>query len=67
MGSQRDIDGAERVALDALYDFSGQRVLEIGAGDLRLTRNYSARAASVLAIDPFVREKIELLLFDDLK
>ena len=28
------------------------RVLEIGCGDGRLTRRYSARAGSILAIDP---------------
>lgn len=32
--------------------FAGLRVLEIGAGDGRLTRRYAAGAASIVAIDP---------------
>jgi predicted RNA methylase len=32
--------------------FAGLAVLEIGAGDGRLTRRYSAGARSVVAIDP---------------
>ena len=32
--------------------FAGLRVLEIGAGDGRLTRRYLAEAAAVVAIDP---------------
>jgi 2-polyprenyl-3-methyl-5-hydroxy-6-metoxy-1,4-benzoquinol methylase len=46
-----DIDGAERRALDAIADFRGKRVLEVGCGDGRLTWGYAPEAASVLAID----------------
>ena len=42
----------ETAALAGLVDFGGKRVLEIGAGDGRLTWRYGPSAASVLAIDP---------------
>jgi 2-polyprenyl-3-methyl-5-hydroxy-6-metoxy-1,4-benzoquinol methylase len=38
--------------------FAGKRVLEIGCGDGRITRQYAAESAWVDAIDPVV-EKIE--------
>jgi predicted RNA methylase len=44
--------GAELGALAELVDFSGQRVLEIGCGDGRLTWRYAASAEEVLGIDP---------------
>lgn len=47
-----DFDGAEATALADLVDFRGLRVLELGAGEGRLTWNYAPAAASVLAIDP---------------
>jgi predicted RNA methylase len=48
-----DPEGHEIAALDALVPaLDGARVIEIGCGDGRLTRRYSARAGSVLAIDP---------------
>ncbi len=48
-----DPEGREVDALFALAgDLTGQRVLEVGCGDGRLTRRYAGRAASVLAIDP---------------
>jgi 16S rRNA A1518/A1519 N6-dimethyltransferase RsmA/KsgA/DIM1 with predicted DNA glycosylase/AP lyase activity len=48
-----DPEGHEIAALDALVPaLDGARVIEIGCGDGRLTRRYSARARSVLAIDP---------------
>ena len=43
----------EPSALFALADFNGQRVLEIGCGDGRLTWRYADKAAHVTAIDPF--------------
>ena len=48
-----DPENNETRALFDLADFSGQRVLEIGCGDGRLTWRYAARAAHVTAIDPF--------------
>lgn len=42
----------EQAALAGLVDFAGLRVLEVGAGDGRVTWRYAADAASVLAIDP---------------
>jgi 16S rRNA A1518/A1519 N6-dimethyltransferase RsmA/KsgA/DIM1 with predicted DNA glycosylase/AP lyase activity len=48
-----DPEGREIAALEALAPtLDGARVIEIGCGDGRLTRRYSARAGSVLAIDP---------------
>ena len=48
-----DPEGHEAAALRALQtSFAGCRVLEIGAGDGRLTRRYAADASSVVAIDP---------------
>ena len=48
-----DPEGREISALEALVPtLNGARVVEIGCGDGRLTRRYSARAGSVLAIDP---------------
>ena len=49
-----DPENNEPRALFDLADFSGQRVLEIGCGDGRLTWRYADRAAHVTAIDPFV-------------
>jgi cyclopropane fatty-acyl-phospholipid synthase-like methyltransferase len=48
-----DPENNETRALFALADPSGQRVLEIGCGDGRLTRRYAGRAAHVTAIDPW--------------
>ena len=47
-----DPEGSETQALHALADFTGQRVLEIGCGDGRLTWRYAEHAARVIAIDP---------------
>jgi ubiquinone/menaquinone biosynthesis C-methylase UbiE len=51
MGSVKDSEGAERVALDALVDFEGRRVLEIGCGNGRMTWLYADAAAEVLGVD----------------
>ena len=47
-----DPEGAHLASLRRLADFSGQRVLEMGCGEGRLTRGIAAEAASVLAFDP---------------
>jgi 2-polyprenyl-3-methyl-5-hydroxy-6-metoxy-1,4-benzoquinol methylase len=47
-----DPENNETRALLDLVDFSGQRVLEIGCGDGRLTWRYADRAEHVIAIDP---------------
>jgi ubiquinone/menaquinone biosynthesis C-methylase UbiE len=47
-----DPEGAHLAALRRLADFGGQRVLEMGCGEGRLTRGIAAEAASVLAFDP---------------
>lgn len=47
-----DPEGAHLAALRRLADFRGQRVLELGCGDGRLTLGIAAEAASVLAFDP---------------
>jgi 16S rRNA A1518/A1519 N6-dimethyltransferase RsmA/KsgA/DIM1 with predicted DNA glycosylase/AP lyase activity len=50
------VEDPERYEIEALNavmpSFAGLHVLEIGAGDGRLTRHYADVAASVIAIDP---------------
>ena len=48
-----DPENNESRTLFDLVDFTGQRVLEIGSGDGRLTWCYASKAALVTAIDPF--------------
>ena len=47
-----DPEGAHIAALHRLADFDGRRVLEMGCGDGRLTRELATTAAHVLAFDP---------------
>ena len=47
-----DPEGAHLAALRRLGDFRGRRVLELGAGEGRLTVGIAQDAASVLAFDP---------------
>ena len=47
-----DPEGAHLAALRRLADFGGQRVLEMGCGEGRLTGGIATDAASVLAFDP---------------
>jgi ubiquinone/menaquinone biosynthesis C-methylase UbiE len=47
-----DPEGVHLAALRRLGDFRGQRVLELGCGDGRLTLGLAAEAAEVLAFDP---------------
>lgn len=47
-----DPEGAHLASLRRLADFRGQRVLEMGCGEGRLTRGITAEAASVVAFDP---------------
>lgn len=51
-----DPEAAETRALDALVDLNGRSVLEIGAGDGRLTWRLAERARSVLALEAQERE-----------
>ncbi len=51
-----DPEGAETRAIDGLLDLTDTAVVEIGAGDGRLTRRLATRAKSVLAIDPSERD-----------
>jgi 2-polyprenyl-3-methyl-5-hydroxy-6-metoxy-1,4-benzoquinol methylase len=48
-----DPEGNEIDALFEFVRFEGADVLEIGAGDGRLTWRYAHRAASVTAVEPF--------------
>jgi len=48
-----DPENNEPRALFSLADFNGQRVLEIGCGDGRLTWRYADKARHVTAIDAF--------------
>lgn len=47
-----DPEGAEIRAIDRLVDLKDRSVIEIGAGDGRLTRRLATRARSVVALDP---------------
>ena len=51
MTSLLDPEGAHLAALHRLGDFRGQRVLELGCGDGRLTVPIAHDASHVLAID----------------
>jgi len=46
-----DPDGVEITAIHELVDVADRRVVEVGCGDGRLTFQYAAEAASVLAFD----------------
>jgi 2-polyprenyl-3-methyl-5-hydroxy-6-metoxy-1,4-benzoquinol methylase len=48
-----DPAGNETDALFDLVDLEGAHVLEIGAGDGRLTWRYAHRAARITAVEPF--------------
>lgn len=53
MAVTEDPEGHEIAALARVQpSFAGLRVLEIGAGDGRLTRRYAETAAAIIAIDP---------------
>jgi 2-polyprenyl-3-methyl-5-hydroxy-6-metoxy-1,4-benzoquinol methylase len=52
MAIAADPEGNEVAALDPVRSFGLRRVLEIGCGDGRLTRQYVSYASSVTAIDP---------------
>ena len=53
MAIDEDPEGHEAAAFAAAgLTFSGRRVLEIGCGDGRLTRQYMHEASSVIAVDP---------------
>jgi len=64
-----DPENNETRALFDLADFSGQRVLEIGCGDGRLTWRYADRAEHVTAIDPFADgiTRVKETISDELK
>ena len=47
-----DAEGGQLAAVKRLANFRSRRVLEIGCGDGRLTRDIAREARSVLAIDP---------------
>ena len=53
MTVRTDPEGNETAALFDLVELQGAHVLEIGAGDGRLTLRYAHRAARVTAIEPF--------------
>ena len=51
-----DPEGVHLAALNRLGDFHGQRVLELGCGDGRLTLGIAKDAAHVFAFDPDAQE-----------
>jgi len=52
MTFQKDAEKSERKILHRLVDFNGQRVLEVGSGEGRLTWEYAASTRRVTGIDP---------------
>jgi len=52
MTFQKDTEKYETKALHKLVDFSGQRVLEVGCGEGRLTWEYAHAGKQVVGIDP---------------
>ena len=53
-----DPEGEHLAALGRVVDFRGQRVIELGCGDGRLTVPVAREATQMLAFDPD-REKVE--------
>ena len=51
-----DPENNETLALFDMANFSGQRVLEIGCGNGRVTWRYADKAAHVTGIDPDVKQ-----------
>lgn len=51
-GVRLDPEGNEFTTLDRLVSLTGKRVLEVGAGDGRLTWGLAERARSLVALDP---------------
>ena len=47
-----DPEGAETRAIDRLIDLTDKSIVEIGAGDGRLTWRLASRAKSVFAVEP---------------
>ena len=56
MTIRRDLENNETPALLDMVNFRGQRVLEIGCGNGRVTWRYADKAAHVTAIDPDVKQ-----------
>ena len=52
MTFQKDAEKNESKILHKLVGFNGQRVLEVGCGEGRLTWNYAVSAKQVVGIDP---------------
>lgn len=52
MTLQKDPEGNERKYLHAFAEFSNKRVLEIGCGEGRLTRQYAPASSLTVGLDP---------------
>jgi len=50
----RDPEGAELSHLLAVCDLTGSRVLEVGCGDGKFTRQYAHLPSQVVGIDPVI-------------
>src|ERR1051325_1126336 len=63
MTLQKDPEGNERHTLYKYVDFTGQRVLEIGCGEGRLTWQYAKRARRTIGVD-LDHDSLRVALFD---
>jgi ubiquinone/menaquinone biosynthesis C-methylase UbiE len=52
VGSIKDVHGAELQTLNNIIDLTGLRVLEVGAGEGRMTSRYAGMTKAVVAIEP---------------
>lgn len=52
MAIQKDTEASEKKHLHRFADFAGKRILEIGCGEGRLTREYAPASSLTVGLDP---------------